>query len=86
LKYHVYFSPKNSINTNPTSASKPKPKRKATDELENEPATSQVDPPSSSSTEQTKTTSTVAPVTRRSISTRSVPNTAVEQEEEKARR
>jgi len=72
-KYHVYFSPKNSIN---------KIKRKPTDDIkiENENEVS------SSSIEQTKIPSLTAPITRRSINTRSVPNTAAEQEEEKSRR
>ncbi len=72
-KYHVYFSPKNSIN---------KTKRKPTDDIkiENENEVS------SSSIEQSKIPSTTAPITRRSINTRSVPNTAAEQEEEKSRR
>ncbi|UJR34260.1 hypothetical protein I4U23_021664 [Adineta vaga] len=85
-KYHVYFSPINSINNtnNPTPINKPKPKRKINDEPEIE-SNNQLEL-SSSSTEQTKSTSITAPMTRRSINTRSVPNTAAEQEEEKARR
>jgi len=73
-KYHVYFSPKNSIN---------KTKRKITDDnkIENENEVS-----SSSTIEQSKIPSSTAPMTRRSINTRSVPNTAAEQEEEKSRK
>ena len=66
-----------------------KPKRKPNEDIKDENETTQHDihPSSSSSaTEQSKIQSSHAPVTRRSISTRSVPNTAAEQEEEKSRR
>lgn len=84
-KYHVIFSPKSSmnINVNPKIKSKRKPNEEHKDENENE---TQSDIPSSSTTEQSKNPSATAPVTRRSISTRVVPNTAAEQEEEKLRR
>ncbi len=65
-----------------------KTKRKGTDEIKEEhenETINQHDLPSSS-TEQSKNPSSTAPVTRRSINTRSVPNTAAEQEEEKSRR
>ncbi|CAF3266725.1 unnamed protein product [Rotaria sp. Silwood2] len=86
-KYHVYFSPKNSINNN-LGTNKTKLKRKTIDEIkdENEIETTNQPDISSSSTEQSKVSSSTAPITRRSISTRSVPNTAADQEEEKARR
>jgi hypothetical protein len=86
-KYHVYFSPKNSINNNKFELNKTKLKRKGNDEIkdENENETNQHDI-HSSITEQSKNQSLNAPVTRRSINTRSVPNTAAEQEEEKSRR
>ncbi|CAF3650081.1 unnamed protein product [Rotaria sp. Silwood1] len=86
-KYHVYFSPKNSINNN-LSTNKTKIKRKTIDEIKDEHEIESTNQPdiSSSSTEQSKVQSTTAPITRRSISTRSVPNTAAEQEEEKSRR
>ena len=85
-KYHVIFSPKSSTNIN-VHSTKIKPKRKPIEENkdENENET-QSDVQSSSTTEQSKNPSATAPVTRRSISTRSIPNTAVEQEEEKLRR
>jgi hypothetical protein len=81
-KYHVYFSPKPSINN------KMKIKRKEIDDIkdENENETINQHEIPSSSTEQSKISSGTAPITRRSINTRSVPNTAVEQEEEKSRR
>ncbi|CAF4345515.1 unnamed protein product, partial [Adineta steineri] len=100
-KYHVYFSPKNSINNNnvnnptpPTTTTtttpinKPKPKRKITDDIkdDNENESISQQDPLSLSTEQSKLVSSTAPITRRSINTRSVPNTAAEQEEEKSRR
>ncbi|CAF0818649.1 unnamed protein product [Adineta steineri] len=101
-KYHVYFSPKNSINNNnvnnppapltttttTTPINKPKPKRKITDDIkdENENESISQQDPLSLSTEQSKLVSSTAPITRRSINTRSVPNTAAEQEEEKSRR
>ena len=90
LKYHVYFSPKNSIT--PTSSNlnstKIKPKRKMNEEMKDESEhDNQLDVPLSSTTEQSKNSSaSTAPVTRRSISTRSIPNSAAEQEEEKSRR
>ncbi|CAF3683123.1 unnamed protein product [Rotaria sp. Silwood1] len=86
-KYHVYFSPKNSINNN-LGTNKTKIKRKTIDEIKDEHEIESTNQPdiSSSSTEQSKVQSTTAPITRRSISTRSVPNTAAEQEEEKSRR
>ncbi len=86
-KYHVYFSPKNSINNNKFELNKTKLKRKGNDEIkdENENETNQHDI-HSSITEQSKNQSLNAPVTRRSINTRSVPNTAAEQEEERSRR
>ena len=86
LKYHVYFSPKSSINNNTnlniTPINKSKVKRKVNAEIELE-TNHQSEP---SSIEQTKSTPTTAPMTRRSVNTRSVPNTAAEQEEEKSRR
>jgi hypothetical protein len=88
-KYHVYFSPKNPVNSH-IGSNKIKPKRKGNEETkdEHENETTNQHDVSSSSTEQTKThsSSSTAPMTRRSINTRSVPNTAAEQEEEKLRR
>ncbi|CAF1439054.1 unnamed protein product [Rotaria magnacalcarata] len=86
-KYHVYFSPKNSISNN-LGANKMKSKRKTIDEIKDENETELINQPDllSSSTEQSKVLSSTAPMTRRSINTRSVPNTATEQEEEKLRR
>lgn len=81
---------------------KNKPKRKLPDDIkdENDNETLNQHEISSSSTEQTNISSASpssssssaaaiaanVPMTRRSINTRSVPNTAVEQEEEKSRR
>ncbi|CAF1076284.1 unnamed protein product [Rotaria sordida] len=96
-KYHVYFSPKNSINNN-IGTNKTKIKRKTIDEIKDEneiESTNQPDISSSSTTttttittttDQSKVPSSTAPMTRRSINTRSLPNTAAEQEEEKLRR
>ena len=85
-KYHVYFSPKNSIHNN-LGTNKTKSKRKATDDNKHDREPICQSNVSVLSTEQTKTTTTTtAPMTRRSINTRSVPNVAAEQEEDKSRK
>jgi hypothetical protein len=82
----VYFSPKPSTNGS-TGTVKNKPKKRPIDEVKDDDdteLTSPLDGLVSLPSEATKTST--APMTRRSINTRSVPNNVAEQEEEKLRR
>jgi len=78
-KYHIYFCPNNS--TNPSNGTtKGKSKRKNIEEKKDD---EELDVATPTEIETSKTT---APMTRRSISTRSIPNPVVEQEEENSRK